>query len=348
MAGPVRYKLGWTAACAARERGRPMDEITPSEPSAEQPSPALSVRDERRRNRLRRNLPWIIAAAVVAVIALGIAGYVAYSSATRSQAASDRLAEAQVLVEQADDIVLAVDEVVRSEVTTAVGADASSAATRMPDARDDLERALELIGEATPDLDEELARRAVQLRTAAEARLKMLAVADPILTANVKAAAALEPAEKAWAAAVEAEKLTDQAVAQYNRLNKPGVTASKTLNTRAQTGFTRSRELFGLAEAAFPEATFEAYLAYVDGKLGLVKISLQSDNAYLAGNIVGANRLATSYNAEEQKVIALAKKLPDSPSRAIATAYESIAGSATATYFEARERATEADARLRE
>jgi len=325
-----------------------MDEITPGEPSAEQPNPALAARAERRRNRLRRNRPWIIAAAIVIVIALAVAGYVAYTSATRSQAAADRLNEAQVLVEQADDTVLAVDEVVRSEVTTATGADASSAATRVPDARQDLERALELIDEAAPDLDEDLAPRAVQLRTAADARLEMLAVADSILTANVKAAAALGPAEKAWAAAVEAEKLTDQAVAQYNRLNKPGVTASKTLNMRAQTGFTRSRELFGLAEAAFPEAAFEAYRAYVEGKLRLVQISLQSDNAYLAGNIVGANRLAASYNAEEQKVIVLAKRLPDSPSRTIATAYESIAGSATAEYFSAREKATEADARLRE
>lgn len=316
----------------------------PVEPPA--PTPA-GVRAERQSARTQRMRPITIAVVAAIVLVLLVVAGLAYSAVTKTRSAEDNVARAQSLIEQADELVLAIDEVVRSEVTSAVADAAVEASKTVPDARDDLQRAVKLLDEAAPALSDTEGQRAKTLRASAEARLEMLGVVGPILAANAKAARALGPADEGWTAAVAAEKLTDQAVANYNRLNKAGATASKNLNTQAQTGFKRSRELLATAEKEFPEADFEAYLAYVDGKLKLVAISLQSDDAYLRGNISGANSLAATYNAEEQKVIALAKKLPDSPSRAVANAFESVTGSATAEYFKARDKATSADARLR-
>jgi hypothetical protein len=60
-----------------------------------------------------------------------------------------------------------------------------------------------------------------------------------------------------------------------------------------------------------------------------------------------ANTAIAAYNDKDKRAVALAKTLPASPAKAVADAYEAEATAATDEYYAARERATEADGRVR-
>ncbi|MDZ4063202.1 MAG: hypothetical protein U1E22_00880, partial [Coriobacteriia bacterium] len=191
-------------------------------------SPQQPAKQPRAKRRGRRWLIWSLI--LLALIVLGVGGMIGYRTLTARGEADGKLAEATKLVESADQVVLDTDEVVRSEIDAASGGLASQLATDAPDAAADLDRAVMLIDEALPDLAEENQPRARALRASASARMDMLELALPILNATVKAAGAVGPAVEAWTLIVDAEKLSDDAVAQYNKLNKNAVENAKKLS----------------------------------------------------------------------------------------------------------------------
>ena len=293
----------------------------------------------------RRKWPYILLAVIIAV-AVGVGGYLAYQGIAARKAASDNLDEAITLVERADSIVLEIDEVVRAEVDAELANRAAEALADVPDAVADLEEATSLIAEARPDLAKARIAEAEALEGSTEARLVMLGYAEVILDANVKAASAISPANEGWDQILAAEKIADEAVAQYNKLTTEAVKKSKELSTKAtgqiESGKTKLQE----AQDVFAEADFGPFIAYADAKLAVLKLSRQADDAFLAGKKEEANKISKQYNDAEKKLVEQAKQLPSSPNAVIAGAYESLAGSATVDYFEAREKATVADAEL--
>lgn len=320
-----------------------MDQPTGSEQATEQAPAAQPSADAR---RTKRNI-WIIVA-VVGVIALVVFGLLGYQSFTKRLAAARQLDEATGLVEQGDVIVVQVDTVVREKVTPELAESAKGAQSRVPEAVTQLKRAVELIEAGYPDLTEDEQKRANLLKAAAAARLAMLDVAPELLGYNVKAAEALSVGRSAWDKVLEADKVSDQAVAAYNKLSKSGVGQSSKLNKRAAELLAASRSGFQEAEKAFPEAPFETYIAYVDTRVRLNKLSQQSDAAWLAGSLVKANSLISTYNVEDKKAVAQAKGLPASPEQAIADAYEKAVKESTDAYYAARDEATKADDELRD
>lgn len=271
-----------------------------------------------------------------------------YENLTTRRLAVERLDEATALVEAADQVVLDVDEVVRAEIDAEVGEQATEVAPRVPGAIDELTEALALIEEALRDLPDEELAYAAALEASAKARLEMLEQAEVILKANEKAAAVLEPATNAWDLVLEAEELSSEAVDEYNKLTREGVTRSSELTAESREKVVKAKGLFSEAATGFPEADLADYVEYCDAKLNALEISKQADEAWLAGRPEEANRLGEEYNQAETELVERVEGLPASPSEPIAAAYEELAGEATEAYFEARSRATEADAYLRE
>ena len=185
-----------------------------------------------------------------------------------------------------------------------------------------LGEAVVLIDAAAPDLTDDERERAELLRKSAETRREMLESAPQILEANAQAAAALPFATKAWASVLEADKLSDKAVASYNKLTKKGVTASRDYNREAAGVLAKANERFEAAEAAFSAAPFETYLDYVATRVALNKLSQRSDKAWLADDVTGANKLIAEYNRQDRKAVKQAEALPSTPEQAIADAYE--------------------------
>lgn len=339
------------------ENTRPSAEESPAPPSpdpaAQAPgappvpaAPPESPEPEPRRRRGKIVLALVLVA--VALGAMGVAGWIYYEDLTTKREAVERLDEATALVEAADKVVLDVDEVVRAEIGAEVGAQAEELAPQLPGAMDDLADALSLIEESLPDLPDEEIVYAVALEASAKARLDMLEEAGQILEANRKAAAALTLATEAWDLVLEADELSTEAVEEYNKLTREGVTKSSELTDKARENIVKAKELFSEAATGFPEVDLEGYVEYCDAKLDALEISKQADEAWLAGKPAEANTLGEKYNEAEKELVERAKELPSSPAEAIAEAYEELAGEATEAYFEARTRATEADAYLRE
>lgn len=293
-----------------------------------------------------RRVAWTALVAMV-LVSLGVAGILGWRSVSAHLDAAKRLDQATVMVESADRSVIAIDEVIRAELTPAVGRKAREIGPAVVRAKRQLSDALELIDRATPKLNDEERRRADLLRTTAEAKISMLEQAPTILSANVKAAEAQPLAEDAWARTVAADKLADSAVSSYNKLTKAGVQVSAVGNAKAEQGLKQARDLFSQAATAFPEAGMSRYVAYVDQKLVQVAISRQSDAAWLAGRLARANTLIAAYNAADARGVAMAKTLPATPATAIADAYKKAAETATDAYFEARRRASAADQRIK-
>lgn len=293
----------------------------------------------------RRNI-WI-AVAVVAAVAILVGGTFAYQAVVERRAASAKIDQATALIEKADAVVVDVDEVVSREVTPELAGSAQEAVERVPEAVADLEEAVRLIDAAIPDLAGDAPERANLLKQAAVERLDMLEQAPLILEYNRKAARALQAAEQAWNHTLEAVKLSEQAVAEYNKLNKAGVEKSAEINRRVASELASATALFGQAAGAFPEANLDQFGVYAELRAKLSKLSADSDKAWLAGDPAKANEIIKVYNAEDKRAIEQAKKLPPNPRQAIATAYDEATAAAVDLYYAARERATQADERLR-
>lgn len=301
---------------------------------------------EETEGRTRRSWPLIVVLVIALAATAGGAvwGYGIYTART---GAVTQLAEATERLEVADTVVIEVDEVVRAPVEPALAQKASDAKDKIDGALGDLSSAVELIDGARADLPDDEVERADALRASAEARRLMLEHAGEILDANIAAAAALAEANPAWDLVLEAEKLADDAVVEYNKLTKDAVAKSKDLGTQAERTFQEAKAKFESAEKAFPDATLEQFVDFVSKKLALIALSKQADEAFLAGKNAQANEFSNQYNAKDKELSEAAKQLPESPSAAIAEAFEARASDASEAYFQAREEATKADANLR-
>ncbi len=318
--------------------------VTHAPPAGQEPSPASAPEPPAGGDKRWR--AWVLVG-VIAVVFV-VFGVLIYNSFTVRLAASKQVDAAEAKLEKVDVVVVRVDKVVRSEITSDLAKEALDASGAVGPARSDLEQIVADVDEALPNLTNDEQKRYKLLRAAAVARIDMLKLAPVILAANVKASQALVAGQAGWNGTLNADKLSDQAVAEYNKLTKGTVTSSQKLNKQAADELAAARSSFVQAEAAFPEAPFEAYIAFVDARIALNKLSQQSDAAWLAGDVAKANSIIATYNTEDKKAVVLAKALPATPEQAIADAYKALADKPTDEYYAARDAATKADRALRE
>lgn len=296
----------------------------------------------------RRRYALLIAVLVLgglAIIAFLILGFRTFN--LRLEAAR-KLDNATTLVQDSDEVVVRIDEVVRAKVEPDLAERARGAIERVDDADKMLVRAVALIDAARLDLNDDEREQADLLKASAVARRTMLEPAPEILDANAEAASALPLAIEGWKSVLEADRLSDDAVASYNKLTKAGVQKSQKLNKQASSVLSTARERFESAETAFPAGPFEDYVKYVEVRIVMNRLSQRSDTKWLDGDITAANKVIGDYNKQDKKAVALAKKLPPSPEKAVSDAYQETTDAVTDEYYEAREKALAADKALRE
>jgi len=286
----------------------------------------------------------LIIGGVLVVVVAGVVGWGVMSKRLESAKQMD---QAIIVVESADASVIAIDEVIRAEVTPEVGQQALELESTVATTKNQLTEAVSLVEAAYPNLNNAERAKANLLKTTANAKLDMLEQAPVILSANVMVAKAQPLAQQAWDQTLAADKLADSAVASYNKLTKAGVQDSAVKNAQAEKAFQSARDLFSQAATTFPEAGLDRYVAYVDQKLVQVGISRKSDAAWLAGKPALANTFIATYNQADAKGIAMYKALPPSPITAIADAYKALADAPTELYFKARDKASAADQSLK-
>lgn len=281
------------------------------------------------------------------ILIIGVAAFLGYGYFTGRQRAASGLAEAETILEEADQAVGRIDQAVGAPVAGGVETRADQAQALVGKTSSELARTSQIIDRIQGDLRGTGLERATLLKKASEARLQMLASAPGILSSSAKAGRALAHAESAWKRTVEADSVSDREVAAYNKLTPSGVKEATRLNKLAATELAAAREQFAAAESAFPEAGLEQYIAYVDARIALNKLSRRSNGAWIADDVAEANALIGEYNKADEAATAQAKALPASPAKVVADAYTRVTKAASDRYHAAREKATAADQLLK-
>lgn len=333
-----------TFSMNGRENADVPDRAAGAPARTDAPGPVLADAAARALRRPR----WPLAVAgVLLLVALVAAGVVGLVHSTRVSRATGKLDSAVSALSAGERTVVAVDAVLQAQITPELETSATAALAALPAARREVGRAVTLITAATPDLAPDDRTYAVALKQAAAARVTMLAQAEPVLAANAQAARALRPARLAWASVASAQRYSDDAVANFNKHTKGGVTISKKRSAAALALLAAARSQLTSASAAFPQADMKPFSSYIAARSALLKRSIAIDTLWLSGKVAQANAALPAYGKQEAAVIAQGRKLPGTPTAAIADAYESRATSATDAYFAARDRARAADSKVR-
>lgn len=328
-------------------------EVAPAATEPVSPQAAAEAKAGRRMRRRERSAEYrsartrAIAMALVALALLVACVPFGWKAVSARLGATARLDEAYALAKAADPTVIEIDAVIGATIQTSTAEQASAAAAKLPAARDDLERVNALVDEAWPNLNDDERKQGKLLKEAATARLAMLAAGEPLLAANEQAALALGPMRTSWASLLEAQRLSALAAAQYNKLTKTSVRASDRYLSQVTTGLAGARKGFSEAATAFPALDVKAHLSYVAQREKLLALAKQSNAAFLKGDPAKANSVSSQYNALDKQAAAAAAKLPASPERAIAAAFEEITKADALAYAAARKRAEDADRKIK-
>ena len=314
---------------------------TPQPPPPQTPAAPATPEPPAPRSGLVRTI-----ALAALIIVLAVVAGLAYRHLDARRQAQARFDATARLLADADEPILRIDTVVRSEVSSATAAAAN-------DALADAEAADATLVEAAAQLESLPERLSEADRAYAEAfaeavatRRQLLADTKPVLEMDRRAAGVIEPAREAWELVAQAEKLSDQAIAEFNKHTKAGVQKSTALSNQAEGLLKTAQSLLATVTAGMPEADMAPFVSYTSGKLGLLDRSKKIDATWLSGKIADANKLLDSYNAEEKRLAQLAKTLAESPTAVIVEAYKDLTEEPTERYFTARDAVRAADQEL--
>ncbi len=296
---------------------------------------------------IRPNWSAVLVVGLVAVVLL-VLGVLFVRSITARLDAARVLDKATAVAKTVDADVVAIDRAVRAPIDEQSAETKALAAKRIARARTQLEQVVALTDKAYGALNDDEREQALLLRATADARLEMLALAQPILTADAQAASAADDLTAGWDRLVSAKSRSKDAAAQYNRLTKPAVTLSNRLLLQVRSQLTSANADFKAAGEAFPSLDTKPYLTYIGSLLKLNSLAMQSNRSWLKGQTAQANVLTTRYNLLEKQALKEAAELPASPNKAIADAYDQATTEDLKEYVVARKKATEADTKLRQ
>lgn len=321
--------------------------MTEETPAAEAPAPEpvapepVAPAPDRPRARLAATI-----ALALLVIALAVAAGVAYRHIQARQQAQARFDATARLIAQADEPILRIDDVVRSEVSSATAAAAEEALEDVLAADALLVQAVAELEGLPPRISDDDLAYAGAFAEAIATRRQLLADTQPVLEMDRRASGVIEPAREAWELVAQAEKLSDQSIAEFNKHTKAGVQQSTALSNQAEGLLTTTQSLLATVTAGMPEAKMDSFISYAGGKLGLLDRSKKIDATWLSGKIADANKLLDAYNTEEKRLAELAKSLPESPTAVIVEAYKALTEEPTERYFTSRDAVRAADQHL--
>lgn len=320
-------------------------------PAAEQalPGPPESASQRRadRATRVRSARMRMIVGALVALALVLACMPFGWKAVVERLKATRKVDQAYALAKSADSAVIEMDTVIGATIETDTANRAAAIAKRLPGARADLEQVTALIGEAWPALNDDERKQSALLKEAVSARLAMIDAGTPLVKANEKAALALGPLRSGWDALLEAQRLSALAATQYNKLTKTSVQASDGYLAQVAEKLATAKADITEAGGAFSALDVAGYLSYVSQREKLLGLAKQSNAAFLKGDPAGANAISNQYNPLDKQAAAAAAKLPASPDRAVALAFDSVTSADNKTYQAARKRAEEADRKLK-
>lgn len=328
-------------AVSAKTRKERMRERALADPDAE-------IKRRKRVRRIRRAIvAMLVSSASVAALVIG-GLYVTreYQEYTRSMGLLDK---AFTEISRADELVIEMDEIVTKEVTEASRDEMASVGQGMENAELHLKAATAFAEEVTADMaSQESKDAAAKVVESADARRTMMQHAEVLMKADIEALEAVSVAEEAWGIVEEANSLMQEAAALVSDTTVENTRESQAKSERATELLEGASAKLDEATGLYPEADFSVLREYIAKRIEQNGFAVQSDQAIYVQDKATAESFNEEYNRADAEAVDLASRLPKKPAQPILDAFQENVEEERALYFEARQRAAESDAFIRE
>ena len=302
----------------------------------------------RKTSRVRGQFIGILVACIVAVSMFFFAGSFFTDNSKAHQAQVTRLMMALNDVKSVDRTLVAMDKVLSSPIDMSsfdamveIETNAETLTKKLDDAEEVVKSVLSVIDASS---DSQAAQNAL---TAIQARKTMLTSGLDLIAKSKDAAQAVELVLTGWAQIYAVDDAMKEIARTLSAGSDIDVTAAHEAAAKAHSNMTAAQAQLQAAAELFHEADMESQLAYANMRLKATKDVYEATQYLQALDVERASVKIADANAAEQEAAALALKIPAYPSEPIATYYINRTASLTAEYEEAREKAANADAFLR-
>ncbi|MDR1422593.1 MAG: hypothetical protein LBI64_07005, partial [Coriobacteriales bacterium] len=300
--------------------------------------------------------PIVVAALIIFIVVTG--GLTFFIRFTMSQNAAElaaikaegdrHLNEAITLIQEADTIVIAFDNTNENKVTEEALPQLEALLDQIPSAQETLDVAITKAELAQTTYvtaeDKQLAQYAID---AATARKDMLDLSSQLTSYDIAAMLCAVEFSTAWDLLIAADGDMRLAVEVVNENGNGAVGQAMEYNQAADDKLTQAQEAIARASELLPEADFSSIVNYLTAKRESVALAIASDEALLADDIAGANRLNDEFVSKDAQVVELATLIPEEPISLIVNAYDEATSEVRTAYHTARDLAADADAFLR-
>ena len=349
VAGPTTVPTGAPRKTAAAGAAEPAGSAAPALPA---PSKVRSPEEEIALRKARRRLHRMLAATLVVVVGLclaGAGGWYLYQDHQRHLHQVAQLDEALDLIREADETVVALDGIVANPLDAGSLAQADSVLAKLPAALAQLEEADAAARRVSVDLRESEGKEAANQTVAATgARTALIESGRQIVEQAQRADEAARAVREAWQRVVEADALARDAAALVADTTAEHVTASKDKTNAAVGAFADAQAALEALDSAYADVDLAGPLDYVAKRIEAMGHALASDDAFLAKNKEEAVAQNDAYNRADAEAATLAAGLPDDVAQLVFDAYDQATGTLFETYSTARSQAGAADAFLRD
>lgn len=370
--GDPRVKLGDLSLFTVKPRSSRASVPLESRPCAPSPSQGASTRRrwatsrlqrdreralldperEIRRRKKNRRLRRAAAVALSVCACCLLAGSGALWLANEYECEQQRLAtldRAFDEMEKADALILSMDDAVMAEASDLSFDDIDAVHVGIDDADMHLNAACSFASDAASSLRGEAASEAAgRVSVSAEARRRMMQYAAALLTADREAKTAVDAAQECWDLVLEADAHMKQAVSLVADTTEENVAASQESTDEAATLLVRAQERLEDALRECPSADFSALSAYIAKRIEQNGFASSSNQAICVQDKATAESWNDRYNQADAEAVRLAAALPAKPAQPILDALDAQTAETRALYADARKRAAESDAFIRD
>lgn len=334
--------------------------LAASSPKASASSNWQTPQDEvarRKKTRKKRKAFAFAALAVLVAVGLGLGGTALMKYLEQQQTTRGQLTSFIGMVEEADETVLAFDELVVTQINggvDAMGVDAlASAYADMADdldvAREDLERARTLVEQVLLDLtdptDVEAANQAI---ASINARINMIDAGRLLVDEMIAGQSAAQAASEGWSMILAGDTAAREAAAMVSNPSVEAIQKSMERSSAALDAFTQAGEKLSFADSAYEAVDLSAYVSYAQTRVDAQKHALASDQAYLDRNKETLASENDAYNQLDASAAEMAKSLAGDPGELIETYSSEQLAVLIDQYSSERSYAGTADAILRD
>ncbi len=345
----------------AKKKAHPSDRPASSRPARERkPSRAQRNRERalrdpekeikrRKKNRRVRRFAAIAVASLCCCACIGAAALFAANAYEQSRSNLALLSQAFDEIEKADSLVLSMDDLVMKDESIVTVEELDELEQGMSDAGVHLNAACAFSDEAFQAMGESPGKDAArQVSESADARRDMMKYAEALLHADADARSAVESAEKCWDQVLEADGLMKEAADLVADTTVENVTASQGKSEQAIALLDEAAVSLASAQAECPSADFSALAALIEKKREQNVYAVESDKAIYIQDKATAESFNESYNRADAEAVELAAALPERPAQPILDRLDAQTSETRSRYLDARKRAAESDAFIRD